>query len=176
MELNLSWVTPLLAVGGSFPPSACPLLSRGLSVRHVVDVRHECCDDEALLSAHGIELLHLPTIDMTALSQEMLDTGVAWIGPRVDRQEKVLIHCEHGIGRSPLLTLCVLVSRGLTPMEALLTTKTARERVSPSPTQLWAYIEWCTRFRSSAGARWPVPSLEALMTVAYRHLCPSPRR
>ncbi|RKH55889.1 protein-tyrosine phosphatase family protein [Corallococcus aberystwythensis] len=169
-ELNLDWVTPLLAVGGSYPMDAAAHLAQKLGVRHVVDVRVECQDDEHVLSEHGITFLHLPTVDMRAIQLRMIHDGVAWVRERLMREQKVLIHCEHGIGRSALLALCVLVDQGLEPLEALELAKTRRPCVSPSPEQLGAFIAYTQDVHVNRSVAWPVPTLEALGTIAYRHL------
>ena len=166
-RLNLDWVTPQLALGGSFELETCEHLVKTLGIRYVVDVRIECCDDEQVLRRHGIQLLHLPTVDLRAVSQEMLDEGVAWVNDRLDEGHKVYVHCEHGVGRSALVGLCVLVSRGLSPMEALRTAKRARWQVSPSPEQLEAFRTWCRRHGVPAGR---VPRFDELAHVAYANL------
>ena len=166
-RLNLDWVTPQLALGGSFELETCEHLVKTLGIRYVVDVRIECCDDEQVLRRHGIQLLHLPTVDLRAVSQEMLDEGVAWVNDRLDDGHKVYVHCEHGVGRSALLGLCILVSRGLSPIDALRTAKRARWQVSPSPEQLEAFRTWCRRFGIPPGR---VPTSDELAQVAYSHL------
>jgi predicted protein tyrosine phosphatase len=171
-ELNLDWVTPALAVGGRLPPGCATHLAGRLGIRAVVDVRVEDCDDERAYRAHGIEFLHLPTVDCCAVAQPMLDDGVAWVEPRLARGERVLVHCEHGVGRSALVALCVLVARGAAPLEALEMAKTARPRVSPSPEQLAAFAEWVRRLRERTRAPLEVPSVDALGRIAWRHLFP----
>jgi protein-tyrosine phosphatase len=169
-EPNLNWIVPHLAVGGSFPMECVQHLSRKLKIRAVVDLRAEAVDDETVLRRHGIQMLHLPTEDHCAISQPMLDEGVAFAGAFLDREEGVLIHCEHGIGRSATLALCVLVSRGTEPLAALETAKSRRPLVSPSPAQYEAWIGWLTRWRASSGAAWQEPSFDAFKAIAYRHL------
>jgi len=173
-QLNLTWITEQLAVGGRYPMEAAAHLAEALGIRRVVDVRVEEVDDEAVLRTHGIELLHLPTVDMRAISVPMLHDGVAWVNAQLDGGHRVYIHCEHGIGRSALLSLCVLVSRGMAPLEALERAKTARPVVSPSPEQLGAFLSWMREWRAGREARWEEPSLEALMIIAYRHLRGAP--
>ncbi|HKB71916.1 MAG TPA: dual specificity protein phosphatase family protein [Thermoanaerobaculia bacterium] len=168
--LDFDWVTPALAVGGRFAPSDAARLAREHSIRHVVDLRIEACDDDRVLRRHGIELLHLPTEDVCAIADEMIELGVAWVNERLDRGASVLIHCHHGIGRSALLTLCVLVSRGDEPLEALIRAKDARRVVSPSPEQLAAFARYCSALRERTGAAWDVPAFDALASIAYRHL------
>ncbi|HEX8568312.1 MAG TPA: dual specificity protein phosphatase family protein [Caulobacteraceae bacterium] len=162
--LNLSWITPELAVGGSFPAAHAEHLARTLGVSAVVDLRAEACDDEAVLRRHGLTLLHLPTEDHCAVSPEMLADGAAFVRARLDAGEKVLVHCEHGIGRSALLALCVLVDRGADPLEALRLAKDRRELISPSPAQYEAWAAWLR------GRGLSPPPFNAFAAVAYRHL------
>src|SRR5512138_4003069 len=149
---------------------AAARLAREHGISRVVDVRVEACDDEAVLRTHGITLLHLPTEDTRAISQERIRHGVAFVSEGLDRGEGVLVHCQHGIGRSALLALCVLVARGEAPLEALALAKHARRKVSPSPEQLAAFAAFCREWRGQRGAGWDVPGLEAMAAIAYSHL------
>lgn len=169
-EPNLSWVTPHLAVGGRFPATKTGALARQFRIRAVVDLRAEACDDEADLARHGLAFLALPTRDHCAVEQPMLDQGVAFANGHIDREERVLIHCEHGIGRSATLALCVLVSRGHPPLEALERAKTRRPLVSPSPAQYEAWTEWLRRWRARHPAAWDIPDFDSFKAIAYRHL------
>jgi predicted protein tyrosine phosphatase len=169
-ELNLDWVAPLLAVGGRFPIEAAEHLASRLGIRYVVDLRVEECDDEHVLREHGITLLHLPTEDMRAVRRDMLRDGVHWVSKHLERGHKVYIHCEHGVGRSATLALCVLVARGDSPLEALARAKKARWQVSPSPEQLEAFLDWAEEWRVQQGLSWSLPTLNALVEIAYSHL------
>jgi protein-tyrosine phosphatase len=168
--LDFDWVTPSLAVGARFAPPDAARLAREHDIRHVVDLRVEECDDERVLRRHGIELLHLPTEDVCAVADEMIEYGVAWVNARLDRGARVLVHCQHGIGRSALLALCVLVSRGDEPIDALLRAKDARRIVSPSPDQLSAFARFCGGVRERTSAAWEVPAFDAMAAIVYRHL------
>jgi len=161
---NLDWITPELAVGGSFPSERAEHLARALGIGAVVDLRDEACDDEAVLLSHGLVFLHLPTRDLHAVSAEMLDEGVAFAAAQQAAGRKLLIHCEHGIGRSALLALCVLVDRGLTTLDALALAKDRRAPVSPSPDQYEAWREWLE------GRGLKAPDFAAFAEIAYRHL------
>lgn len=168
--LDFDWITRQLAIGGHFPSEAAALLAERHGIRHVVDLRAESCDDAQLLRRHGIELLHLPTPDHAALEPSVLESAVAWVERRITSGRRVLIHCQHGIGRSSLLALCVLVALGMAPLEALALAKDRRARVSPSPAQLEAFIAWAERYRAATRAEWTRPSFEALAEIAYRHI------
>jgi len=161
--MDLSWVTPHLALGGSFGMEEAVELAREQGIERVVDLRSERCDDEEVLRSHRVVLLKLPTDDGCAVSQEMLDEGVAWVDAQLAAGRRVFVHCEHGIGRSALLAVCVLVFRGHDPLEALGLLKQARRKASPSPQQLEAFRTWVSR--RAAGV--PVPPLEALGRIAW---------
>jgi predicted protein tyrosine phosphatase len=168
--LDLHFVAPGLAVGASYPMEAAAWLAAEHGIARVVDVRVEDCDDEAVLRVHGIRLLHLPTQDTRAVSQRMLRDGVAFVVAGLDAGERVLVHCQYGIGRSALVALCVLVERGLPPLAALERAKGARPVISPSPEQLDALRRFAERVKLERGAPWEVPSVEALGAIAWRHL------
>jgi protein-tyrosine phosphatase len=168
--LNLSWITDDLAVGGSFGTHDAERLARELRIKAVVDLRVEACDDTVVLDRHGIAFLHLPTEDHCAVSASMLDAGVAFAGRHLEAGERVLIHCQHGIGRSALLALCVLVSRGYEPLAALRLAKARRSLVSPSPAQYEAWAAWLEGWKAESGAHWAIPSFDAFATIAYSHL------
>ena len=161
---DFHWLTQQIAVGACFPIEQAAQLAREHGVSAVVDLREEDCDDEARLRAAGIELLHLPTPDLEPATAEMLDRGVAFVVERVRRGEKVLIHCQHGIGRSALLALCVLVEQGWNPLDALAHAKDIREVISPSRSQYDGWAGWL-------GARgMTAPDYHTFGCVAYRHL------
>ena len=170
LPLDFDWLTSMLAVGARFGPSDAARLAREHAIRHVVDLRVEACDDERVLRRHGIELLHLPTEDVCAIDDEKIGVGVAWVNARLDRGERVLVHCQHGIGRSALLALCVLVSRGEEPLDALGRAKDARGVLSPSPDQLTAFARFCGTLRERIGASWTVPPFSAMASIAYQHM------
>lgn len=170
---NLSWITEDLAVGGRFPAERASHLAEMLRIRAVIDLRSEERDDEAVLLRHGITFLHLPTDDHHAVAAERLDHGVAFALRHLDRGERVLIHCEHGIGRSATLALCVLVARGLDPLAALTLAKDRRSLVSPSPAQYAGWTQWLAAHRAEHRTGWEIPSFAAFKAIAYRHLAPT---
>src|SRR5262249_29571800 len=168
--LNFDWIDGRLAVGGCFPMEAAEQLAKREGFGAIVDLRVETRDDEETLQVHGLEFLHLPTQDCCAIAPRMIDDGVEWVRARLERGTRVLIHCEHGVGRSALLALCTLVAGGLQPLDAMNRLKTARPVASPAPEQLEAFRTWVGRWREGPGAARERRSLEALAWVAYTHL------
>ena len=169
-QTNCDWITDHLAVGGSFPAQQAERLAREHGIVAVVDLRNEDVDDEQLLRAHGITLLHLPTQDMCAVDRAHLDRGVAFASRHLDRGERVLVHCEHGIGRSAVLALCILVARGHAPLVALELLKDRRRCVAPTSEQLECWSRWLAGRRLLAPCDWELPDLDDCKAIAYRGL------
>ena len=161
---DFSWVTDQLAVGGCFPIEHAARLAQAHGIRAIVDLRDEDRDDVEALASAGIYFLHLPTPDLNPATPEMLDRGVRFIRAHIRRDEKVLLHCQHGIGRSPLLALCVLVDQGMQPLDALALAKNKRAVVSPSRLQYDGWVRWLERHGKDA------PDYHAFGCIAYRHL------
>ncbi|MFL6721353.1 MAG: dual specificity protein phosphatase family protein [Sphingomonas sp.] len=163
---DFHWLTRQLAVGGALGADAVETLgAHGISA--VVDLRAEDCDDEETLRAAGIALLHLPTPDLEPATHQHLESGVTFVRERLARGEKVLIHCQHGIGRSALLALCVLVDLGFEPLDALRHAKDCREIVSPSRSQYEGWVAWLQARGIDA------PDYHSFGCIAYRHLARS---
>ena len=134
-SLNMSWITPQLAVGGRVRPEDIGRLARS-GVTRVVDTRSEHKDDEAALAAEGIALLYLPTPDTQPLSLSDLRRGAEWVNQQIDAGERVLIHCEHGVGRSVLLTAAALVAGGMSAHEAVALVQRRRWQAAPNHRQI----------------------------------------
>jgi protein tyrosine phosphatase (PTP) superfamily phosphohydrolase (DUF442 family) len=150
-KLNMSWVTPQLAVGGRVRPEDIRILAQS-GVTHVVDTRSEYHDDAEALAREQIELLYLPTPDTFPLTIEQLLEGAAWINERIDQGGRVLIHCEHGVGRSVLLTCASLVARNMHAGDALALVKQKRWQAGPNHQQVARLREFEAAYltRSSA--------------------------
>lgn len=162
--MDVHWVAPHLALGAKVAPDALASLGREHGVTAVVDLRDEDCDDADVLARAGIDFLHLPTPDRHPPSVGDLDRGVAFVRRRLADGGRVLIHCEHGVGRSAVLALCVLCDAGEAPLDALIRAKDAREAVSPSPDQFEGWRRWLR----SRGIE--PPDAHAFGCIAYRHL------
>lgn len=163
---NFSWITHDLAVGGAFPRGAAAILAKDHGVGAVVDVRLEDCDDPDELAACGLSFLHLPTVDLCGVSQPMLDAGVRFARTVAAEGRHLLVHCQHGIGRSATVALCVMVDRGYEPLDALSVAKDARALVSPSQAQYEAWTAWMRRRAPQAA----IPSYHEFGCIAYRRL------
>lgn len=150
-KLNMSWVNSHLAVGGRVHPGDIKALALS-GITHVVDTRSEYSDDKEALARENIELLYLPAPDTYPLSIEQLMQGSAWVDERIKQGGRVLIHCEHGVGRSVLLTSAVLVYEGMHARDALELIKEKRWQASPNQRQVNRLKEFEVVCRSSPRA------------------------
>ena len=134
-KLNMSWVNDHLAVGGRVRPEDIHTL--GLSgVTHVIDTRSEYHDDEEALAQENIQLLYLPTPDTYPLTVEQLTEGAKWANEYMKNDGRVLIHCEHGVGRSVLLTCATLMYGGMSAHDALALVQQKRWQAAPNERQV----------------------------------------
>jgi predicted protein tyrosine phosphatase len=141
--LDYSKVTPQIAVGSAFAARhIAQLRKQGFTA--VVDCRQEATDDMHMLAEVGIGFLHLPVRDHHIPSIGLLAHGVDWVADHLGRVDRgyVLVHCQEGIGRSPLLVGCVLVAQGYTAAQALGMIRYARPRVAPNRQQLMALLDF----------------------------------
>jgi HAD superfamily hydrolase (TIGR01509 family) len=139
-RLDVSWVYPDLAVGGRVDPLNVPRL-KALGIGSVVDLRAEEADDPTLHAEHGIHFLHLPMPDEFPLTQEQLREGSRWVAAERAAGRRVLVHCQHGVGRSVMLVAAVLINEGIPPTRALEQIKARRPRVALNARQLAAVYE-----------------------------------
>jgi protein-tyrosine phosphatase len=94
----------------------------------------------------------------------MLKAGVQFVRRQIADGKRVLIHCQHGIGRSALLALCVLVDQGWEPLAAVAHAKDCRAAVSPSRSQYDGWAAWLESRGKSP------PDYHSFGCIAYRHL------
>jgi len=140
-QLNYSDITPQLAVGGAFRKRQIKRLKhRGVTA--VVDCRSEASDDPDALLEAGIQFLHVPTLDRHGFTYEQLHEAVDWVLDHVGTGGRVFMHCEHGVGRGPLMACAVLVAQGYSAPEALRIVRQARWQALPNDRQLAALLKF----------------------------------
>ncbi len=150
-KLNMSWVNTHLAVGGRVRPADIHALKLS-GVTHVIDTRSEYHDDEEALAKENIALLYLPTPDTYPLTVEQLTEGAHWANGHIKEGGRVLIHCEHGVGRSVLLTCATLVQDGMSARDALALVRQKRWQASPNERQVTRLKEFESALRSQRSA------------------------
>jgi protein tyrosine phosphatase (PTP) superfamily phosphohydrolase (DUF442 family) len=139
--LDLNWVKPDLAVGARVDPANVSRL-KTMGIDAVVDLRIEESDDPDLLARHDIDFLHLPMHDEHALTQDQLRHGSRWVTEQRAAGKRVLVHCQHGVGRSVMLAAAVLINEGMSTTAALDHLRARRPKMAFSPSQLAAMYEY----------------------------------
>ncbi|HVB72293.1 MAG TPA: dual specificity protein phosphatase [Ktedonobacteraceae bacterium] len=150
-QLNMSWVTGKLAVGGRIRPEDIAAVAR-VGVTHVIDTRSEHSDDAQALAKEHIQLLYLPTRDTFPLTVEQMMEGSKWAQQVMEQGGRVLIHCEHGVGRSVLLTCAVLVYEGMHAQDAQQLVQQKRWQAAPNHKQVARLREFEARVDASRHA------------------------
>jgi protein-tyrosine phosphatase len=145
-RLNFTWITESLAVGGA-PRKRDYRRLAALGITAVIDAREEASDDAEALTQVGIRLLHLPTPDRFALSQEQLRRGTRWALERLAEGGKLFVHCQHGVGRGPLQGCAILIGQGLSAPEALRTMRTRRWQAAPNDRQIEGLLQFEERWK-----------------------------
>ncbi|XXF78612.1 phosphatase [Myxococcaceae bacterium GXIMD 01537] len=149
--MNVSRVADWLLVGGSVPRADYGRLAAE-GVTAVIDLRAERRDDAEALAALGIELLHLPVTDRYPPSVAQLSAGVEWALPRLAAGGTLYTHCEHGVGRGPLMGLAVMVARGWDVTEAYRALRRARWQATLNDRQLAGLSDFVDAWRQRAPA------------------------
>jgi ADP-ribosyl-[dinitrogen reductase] hydrolase len=75
-----------------------------------------------LVRDHGLDWMHLPIRDVDVPDQHFEDlwkTASATLHARLDRGDRILIHCRGGLGRTGLVAGRMLVERGSEPRAAI---------------------------------------------------------
>jgi hypothetical protein len=140
---DLDFITDRLAVGGELRSDRQISALPGLGITAVVDMRSESLDNVAELDRLGIHYLRLPTPDWRPSTLEDLETGSDWVLHELEiaGDSKVLIHCQHGMGRSVILAGAVLLKMGYDWREALGLIKSKRWGAGPLAGQIAALAE-----------------------------------
>jgi protein-tyrosine phosphatase len=111
--MDLSWITPRLALGGGIwtADNMAALARHGIT--HVIDMQIEF-DDTALAAPHGIEVLWNPADDdFQPKPPELFQRGVDFALTALDAPEaRVYVHCAAGVHRAPMMTLAILRAQG----------------------------------------------------------------
>jgi len=114
----ISWISDNIAVSGLFLDQDIPFLKKQ-GIDAIVDLRSEYCDNIKLIEELCIEFLHVEIDDRYAPTLEQLEEIFNFVEPLLDNNKKILIHCQNGCGRAPLVVIALLAKRGMTIADAV---------------------------------------------------------
>jgi len=96
--------------------------------------------------AANIDFLNLPTPDCTAVLDENVEKGVAFLHHHISRGRKVIVNCLAGVGRSATIVICYLVKhQGMSAKEAVAFVRSKRAiAVGEKSPAIRSYVERVT--------------------------------
>jgi len=104
--------------------------------------------------AHGVAFDNLPVPDHDIPADvAAFDRLVKKLRKQLLAGERMVIHCNAGLGRAPTLACCLLVAGGLHPDEAVLRVGAARGRTVPEMDSQYAFIHAFAERQAASAAR-----------------------
>ncbi len=111
-EYQITWVTSQLGVGHA-PLSYADLDAvRKEGVDAIVNLCGEYCDLHEIEKDSGFEVYYLPIHDECAPDMKEMEDAITWVGNRIRRGRKVLVHCRFGVGRTGTFVTAYLLKEG----------------------------------------------------------------
>ncbi len=106
----------------------------------------------ALCQAEGMEFLTFPITDRTAPTSKLaLSKLLKNLATRLEAGTNIAIHCRQGLGRAPLVAICILLLAGLDPETASSRVSVARGCLVPETAEQERWIaEFAKEFTALA--------------------------
>ena len=115
MVFNFSWIVPDSVGGMGHPgPHGVLWLADEQGVTALVSLTERAPDSEG-----GVDVLHVPVVDMTAPSLDQLHQSVAFMRGVVEKGGRVVAHCGAGMGRTGTVLAAYLISTGISAAKAI---------------------------------------------------------
>lgn len=132
-SVRFSQISSHLYIGGQYGPKAIQAFSEQ-GITGIVSMREYT--PKQIEKNKKIEILHLPTKDMTPPTLENLRRGVAFINKHIDEGGSVYVHCRMGEGRGPTMAAAYLISTGMTTEQSLMYLRYFRPFARPNIKQV----------------------------------------
>ena len=143
-EYPLRWITDELAVGYS-PKSYEDLDSiKEQGIGAIVNLCAECYDLHEIEMKAGFEVYYFPISDESAPDMEDIKKAFAWLDDVIGQNQKVLVHCRFGIGRTGTFVIAYLLKNGFNLDDAL-------EKMEHTPSVPQSQAQW--RFLEEFGEK-----------------------
>jgi protein-tyrosine phosphatase len=94
-------------------------LRKMLNIDCIINLRAESRHDNNLAPKHGIEVVNIDVEDHKAPTKEQADLFIKILHDKLDKRESVLIHCEHGHGRTSTFSVLAAIIMGQTLDQAI---------------------------------------------------------
>lgn len=108
----LKWVNEWIAVG--YAPRQESHLQDifDAGVRSIINLCAECYDLHEAEENANFQVYYLPVIDEQAPSLRELTELLKWMNMQIEGQNKILVHCRYGIGRTGTVVMAYLLQSG----------------------------------------------------------------
>ena len=118
--MDLTWVTPQIAVGGGIWTNANMAKVAAAGITHIIDMQVEF-DDTQLAEPYGVEVFWNPVDDdFQPKPATVFRSATAFALAAMENPEhKLLIHCAAGVHRAPMMALALLRVQGWDLYEAM---------------------------------------------------------
>ena len=118
--MDLTWVTPQIAVGGGIWTDANMAKVAAAGITHIIDMQVEF-DDTPLAERYGIEVFWNPVDDdFQPKPVDVFQSATEFALAALENAEhRLLVHCAAGVHRAPMMTLAVLCVQGWDLHEAM---------------------------------------------------------
>jgi predicted protein tyrosine phosphatase len=149
-----SEITPEITVSGQYQKHGWPILAKR-GITSVINMRTEWDDQAAGIAPP--RYMHLKVIDNTPPTLEMLQAGVDFIKQEVSNGGKVYIHCAAGVGRAPTMGAAYLISKGMSPEDAIKHIRGIRPFIRPTPAQIAQLQAFAAKLKTERAGAAEVP-------------------
>ena len=112
-DYRLEWITDDVAAGHA-PMSYAQLQTiRQAGISAIVNLCGEYCDLHEIEEKEGFMVHYLPIPDECAPDMAATEKALDWMAAAIARNNRVLVHCRFGIGRTGTLLMAYLMRCGM---------------------------------------------------------------
>ena len=117
-SFDYSNITDNIIISGEYVENDIFTIQK-LGVKCVIDMRSENSFDKSLFESIGINYFNIPVDNYYAPELDQIDNAIEYINSNISVDNKILIHCKEGVGRSSLIIIAYLVTTGLDLFESI---------------------------------------------------------
>ena len=117
-SFDYSNITDNIIISGEYVENDIFTIQK-LGVKCVIDMRSENSFDTSLFESIGINYFNIPVDNYYAPELDQIDNAIEYINSNISVDNKILIHCKEGVGRSSLIIIAYLVTTGLDLFESI---------------------------------------------------------